>query len=175
MVCLLGRCFSCLFHTHIVKRLHWTRLVTGIALHSSISMGFVGSGGMLRLHSIHFTCSGNWRSSSLSWCYREILCVCVCVCVWVAQLCPPLCDPMDCSLPGSSVHGILQARIPEWLAMPFSRGFFWLRDQTWVSHIAGRFFTIWATKEAKRSYTVFSLSFSGWNVHLSYLIQKYCI
>ena len=44
------------------------------------------------------------------------------VCVCVAQLCPILCDPMDCSLPGSSVQGILQTRIPEWVAIPFSRG-----------------------------------------------------
>ena len=42
--------------------------------------------------------------------------------VLVAQSCPTLCDPMDCDPPGSSVHGILQARILEWLAVPFSRG-----------------------------------------------------
>ena len=48
--------------------------------------------------------------------------------VLVAQLCPTLCDPMDCSPPGSSVHGILQVRILQWVAMPFSRGFSWLRD-----------------------------------------------
>ena len=46
----------------------------------------------------------------------------VCVCVWVAQLCPTLCNPMDSCLPGSSVHGILQARILEWVVVPFSRG-----------------------------------------------------
>jgi len=49
------------------------------------------------------------------------MCVCVCVCVCthlVAQLCPTLCDPMDCSPPSSSVHGILQAKILEWVAMP---------------------------------------------------------
>ena len=62
--------------------------------------------------------------------------------VWVAQLCPTLCDPMDSSPPGSSVHGIVQARILEWAAIPFSRGSSWPRDWTWVSHIAGRFF-IW--------------------------------
>ena len=55
----------------------------------------------------------------------------------------------DCSLPGSCVHGILQARILEWVAIPFSRGSSWPRDQTWVSSIAGRFFTIWATREAR--------------------------
>ena len=50
-------------------------------------------------------------------CVCLCVCVCVCVCVLVAQSCR-LCDPMDCSLPGSSVHGILQARILEWVAMP---------------------------------------------------------
>ena len=66
--------------------------------------------------------------------------------VLVPQPCPVLCDPMDCSLPGSSVHGILQARILKWVAIPFSRGSCPSRDWTWVSHNAGRFFTIWATK-----------------------------
>ena len=47
------------------------------------------------------------------------------------------CDPMDCSLPDSSVHGILQARILEWIAISFSRGFSWPRNWTWVSCIAG--------------------------------------
>ena len=55
---------------------------------------------------------------------------------------------MDCSLPGSSVHSILQARRLEWIAIPFSRGSSWPRDQTQVSHISGRFFTIQATREA---------------------------
>ena len=64
-----------------------------------------------------------------------------------ALLCPTLGDHMDCSPPGSSVHGILQARILEWEAIPFSRGSFWLRHWTWVSCIVGRFFTIWATRE----------------------------
>ena len=68
--------------------------------------------------------------------------------VKVAQSCPTLCDPMDCSPPGSSIHGILQARILEWVAGPFSRGSSQPRDWTQVSHIAGRFFTIWATREA---------------------------
>ena len=49
-----------------------------------------------------------------------------------------LCDPMDCSLPCSSNHGIFQARIPEWVAMPFSRVSSWSGDWTWVSHITGR-------------------------------------
>ena len=65
-----------------------------------------------------------------------------------AQLCPTLCNPMDCSLPGSSVHGILQARILEWVAISFSRGSSKPRDQTQVSCIAGRCFILWATREA---------------------------
>ena len=56
---------------------------------------------------------------------------------------------MDCSLPGSSVYGILQARILGWVAIPFSWGSFRSRDQTQVPCIAGRFFTVWATREVK--------------------------
>ena len=67
----------------------------------------------------------------------------------VAKLCPTLCDPMDCSLLGSSVRGIPRARILEWVAIPFSRGSFWPRDWTQVSCIAGGFFTTWATSEAQ--------------------------
>ena len=59
----------------------------------------------------------------------------------VAHLCPILCDPMD-----YTVHGILQARILEWVAVPFSRGSSQPRDWTQISHIAGGFFTSWATK-----------------------------
>ena len=66
----------------------------------------------------------------------------------VAQSCPILCDPMDCSPPGSSIHGIFQARVLEWVAISFSRGSSWPRGWTQVSHIAGRCFTIWATREA---------------------------
>ena len=62
--------------------------------------------------------------------------------VKISQSCPTLCNPMDCSLPGSSVHGILQARTPEWVLISFPRGSSQPRDQTQVSHIAGRFFTI---------------------------------
>ena len=54
----------------------------------------------------------------------------------VTESYPTLCDPMDCNLPGSPVHGILQARILEWVAMPSSRGSSWPRDQTQVSCIA---------------------------------------
>ena len=67
------------------------------------------------------------------------------LCVLVAQSCPTLCNPMDCSPPGSSVHGILQARILEWIAIPFSRGSSRPRDRTPVSCTAGIFFTVWDT------------------------------
>ena len=67
----------------------------------------------------------------------------------VIQSCLTLCDPMDCSLSRSSVHGILQARILEWVAISFSRGSSQPRDWTRVSRIAGGRFTIWATREAQ--------------------------
>ena len=81
--------------------------------------------------------------------------VCECVSVsWkvkasVTQSCPTLCDPMDCSPPGSSVHRILQARILEWVAIRFTRGSSWPRNRTWVSCIAGSFLTDWAMREAQ--------------------------
>ena len=56
----------------------------------------------------------------------------------VTQSCPTLCDPMDCSLSGSSVRGIFQARVLEWGAISFTRGSYWPRDRTQVSHIVGR-------------------------------------
>ena len=65
----------------------------------------------------------------------------------VAQ-CLTLCDPMNYNLPGSSVHGILQTRILEWVAISFSRGSSQPRDQTRVACIAGRHFTVWVTREA---------------------------
>ena len=65
----------------------------------------------------------------------------------VAQSCPTPCDPMDYSLPGSSVYGILQARILEWVAISFSRGSSQPRNRTQVSCIAGRILTNWAMRE----------------------------
>ena len=68
----------------------------------------------------------------------------------VAQSCPTLCYPVDCRPPGSSVHGILQARILEWVAISFSRGSSQSRDRTQVSRIAGRRFNLSATREAPK-------------------------
>ena len=69
--------------------------------------------------------------------------------VLVAQLCPTLCDPTDCSPPGFSVHGISQARILKWVVISSSRGSSRPRDKTQVSCIAGTSFSIWATREAQ--------------------------
>ena len=88
-----------------------------------------------------FLVSPTWSISDLD----LLLCGC-----WVAQSCLAQCDPMDRSPPGSSVHGILQARILEQVAIPFSRGSSWPRDRTQVSGIAGRFFIVWATQEAMK-------------------------
>ena len=71
--------------------------------------------------------------------------------VLVAQSCPTLCDRMDYSSPAPSVHGILQSRILEWVAVLFSRGSSRPRYKTEVSHIAGRFFTVRATREALKA------------------------
>ena len=69
----------------------------------------------------------------------------------VAQSCLTLCDPMDWGPPGSSLHGILQTRILECVAISFSRGSSWPRDHTLVSHNAGRRFNLWATREAQQN------------------------
>ena len=85
----------------------------------------------------------------------HLVCLCIPNCSFfilakeseVAQSCPTLCKPMDCSLPGSSIHGIFQAIVLEWVAIPFSRGSSWPRDWTLVSCIIDRRFNIWATRE----------------------------
>ena len=83
----------------------------------------------------------------------------------VTQLCSTLCNPMDCSLLGSSVHGIFQARILEWIAISFSRGSFQLRDLTQISCFASRLLTIWATREPMLIWNLknnlFSISYCG--------------
>ena len=65
------------------------------------------------------------------------------------ESCPTLCNPMDCSLPGSSVHGILQVSSLDCVALPFSRGSPWPGVHTWAFRITGRFFTIWDTRAAQ--------------------------
>ena len=87
---------------------------------------------------VSFRCTAQWFSY-ITKCVRMCVRHSGCLTLW---------DPMDCSLPGSSVHGILQTRILEWVAILFSRGSSRPRDWTWVSHIAGRLFTTWATRGA---------------------------
>ena len=77
----------------------------------------------------------HWRTARLS-SSPECVCVCVCVCVCATQSCLTLCDPMDCRLPGSSVHGIFQARILEWDAISSSRGSSRLKDWICISCIS---------------------------------------
>ena len=80
------------------------------------------------------------------------VCVCLCVCVWVCvQLPPTLCESMQCSLPDSSVHGIFQPRILEWVAILYFRGYSLFRDWNWlsyVSYVSRQILHHWATLEA---------------------------
>ena len=91
----------------------------------------------------------NWLAVSFKAGHICPVCVCVCVCVYSCSIVSTLCDPMDCSPPGSSVHRIFQASIQEWLAISFSRASSRPRDQTEVSCIFGGCFTIWASREAE--------------------------
>ena len=76
------------------------------------------------------------------WMFQHTVCVC-------AQSCPTFCDPMGCSPPSFSVHGIFQARILEWVAISFSRGSSQPKDQTHVFCIGRQFLYHWATWEAQ--------------------------
>ena len=89
-------------------------------------------------HNWHHTVTPNCEGGEI-W---SKVCVCVCVCVLVAQSCLILWDPVDCSPLGSSVHGILQARVLKWVAILSSRGYSQPRDWTWVSSITGKFFSV---------------------------------
>ena len=102
---------------------------------------------------VYFYLSCHWRSMSLKRCQsphwlfvnsedflRTVNVSC--------SICLVLCNPMECSLPGTSVHGVILARILGWVAMPSFRGSAQSRDQTQVFHIAGKLFTVWATREA---------------------------
>ena len=109
--------------------------------------------------------------SFMAWKGPWLLLDCDFVCVLVTQSYPTLCISMDCSPPGSPVHGILQARILEWVAIPFFRGYSWPRDQTQVSYTAGRCLTVWATRKTyvqNRISNVFILPTNlGWTLNRS--------
>ena len=90
------------------------------------------------------------RGATVQWTLRRTMYAFFFFCE-VAQSWPTLCDHMDCSLPGSSVHGIFQARILEWAAISFSRGSSQPRDRTWVSHIVGRCFYLLSHQGSPRT------------------------
>ena len=110
-------------------RVPWTSRRSNQSILKEISPEFSLKGLMLKLK---LQCFGHlmWRKKK-----KE-----------VAQLCPTLCEATDCSLPGSSVHGVFQARVLEWVVISFSRISSWPRDWTRVSNIVARHFTVWATR-----------------------------
>ena len=86
----------------------------------------LGNTSSIRLRNKSFNCKLNEYNST--WARKLKVCVCLVTQSWLS-----LCDPMDCSLPGSSVYGIFQARILEWVAIPYSRGSSQYRDQTCIT------------------------------------------
>ena len=133
-------------HTHTHTHTH-TRARAHICIHSLLQAIFPIQGSNPGLPN-----SGGFFTS---WVIREAQNIHICayiitigMCVLVTQSCPDLCNLMNCNPPGSSVHGILQARILEWVATLSSRGSSWPRNWSLVSLIEGRFFAVWATREA---------------------------
>ena len=95
------------------------------------------------------------------------------LCLFAQLSVRPFGDPMDWSPSGSSVHEILQARIQEWVAIPFSSGISWSKDWTRISCTAGRFFTVWATRETHGAYECRFYSGCGcWKQLCTYI--KFC-
>ena len=100
------------------------------------------------------------------------------------MLCLTRCSPMDYSLPGFYVHWLFQARILEWVAIPFSKGSSQSRDQTRGSSIVGRFFTIWATRKVPKIWDTSQIymlslhqkdhSFREWLNHHRLLVEIWC-
>ena len=111
-----------------VRKLPWLSFVTKVPSMTDISFSTMSS---------RFICTA-----------LNILFKCCMCCANSLQLCLTLCDPVDCSLPGSSVRGILQAGILEWVAIPFSKGSSQPRDRIQVSWTAVELFIVWATREA---------------------------
>ena len=108
------------------------------------------------LHQFENCCSSH--------CCNSCVYVCVYVCVLIAQSCLALCNPTDCSPPGFSVHGILQARILEWVAIPFPRGSSLPGNQSQVSLLTGRSFNIWPTREALFQFLLVRKSKIEWSM-----------
>ena len=131
------------------------------------STGWIGTPHRCEVLSASGRCSheGNGRPppaphrSSSQWSVSALI---RCVCVLVAQSCPTLGDPMDCSSPGSSVHRIFQVRVLEWVPISYSRGSSWPRDGTRISCIADRFLIIWDTREDLIRYINAMKKFTLW-------------
>ena len=137
---------STVWNCHYFKIKYWWVLTLRIA---GLSAMIISSIIIFTSISTYFIASHMWQHHNFlhEWLYMpvsSVLAHSLKQVVLVSQLCPTLCYPMDCSSPGSCVYGFLQARILEWVAFPFSNGSSWPRDRSWVSCIAGRFFTIWA-------------------------------
>ena len=113
--------YICLILWHLRGAIKWNTSMTQF-----IAFNYFGSR-TLKIHVMFFLCGG----------LKSELCVCVCVflclCLLVAQSCLTLCNPIYCSPPGSSLHGILQAKTLELVVIPFSSESSWPRGQTWVS------------------------------------------
>ena len=88
---------------------------------------------------------------------------------WSRSVCLTLCNPVDCSLPGSSVHGIFQARVLEWIANSFTRGSSRPRDQTQVSRIVDRHFTVWSYVLTQNKLKLLSTQKPANNVYSSFI------
>ena len=136
----------------------------------------------IQLYAWHFCYFINYIYQMCVYMHRSLslsLCVCVCVCVCVCSTlscfsCVRLCDSMDCSLPGSSVHGIFQARIREWVAMPSFRRSSRPEDRLCVycrSCIAGRFFT--TEPPGKSHYLYLHLDLYVFNIIIYTYIHAY--
>ena len=134
----------------------------------STSLPTDATAALLRGRLYYISKETQWRNHSLK------------VKVLVLQSCLILCDHMDWSLPGSFIHGILQARILEWVPISSSRGYSWPSNQTWVSCIAGRFFTLWVTREAhqlvqgmgnQKKYPEFGIWGCFWKIQLFSSVQ----
>ena len=127
----------CTDYIHCMSLLDWLFFTQHRTLHHS-------DGCVCQLYAVVWICHGLFNSLSRS---TWLLLVCS-----VAQSCPTLCDPGDCSPPGSSVHGISQARILEWLAISSSRGSSWSRDWTHVSCIGQRILYHWTFWESMHTW-----------------------
>ena len=115
-------CIRILFYTHVCSIPSWYVISTKVLVLFVFKVILVGS-----IPEVRFTLCCFWHK------HKDITRVCM---LRSLQSCPILCDPMDCSSPGSSVHEILQARILEWVVVPSFRGSSQPRDQTHLSYVS---------------------------------------